>query len=129
MLQILIWNAADIDNDVGNFGCDGVDEIPFISLERGIATHVYAAFEPSLKGMCHYTAFYTNEERKRKGEVKEIKRKKLLTHALGNNGAYLLESRLADPYSDTVKPWATSKVEAERLWKLSEKLVGQEFAY
>ncbi|UKZ94828.1 uncharacterized protein TrAFT101_009684 [Trichoderma asperellum] len=72
---------------IGNLGWEE-DEVPFISLERGIATHVYAAFEPSLK-----------------------------------------DSRLANPYSDTIKPWATSKVEVERLWKLSEKLVGQEFAY
>ncbi|KYK56173.1 short-chain dehydrogenase [Drechmeria coniospora] len=45
------------------------------------------------------------------------------------NGAYLLECRRADPFIDTVKVWATSSSEAERLWKLSEKLVGQEFAY
>jgi hypothetical protein len=29
----------------------------------------------------------------------------------------------------TVKPWATSAVEAERLWKLSEELVGEKFEY
>lgn len=46
-----------------------------------------------------------------------------------DNGAYLVKSHVADPLFDTVKPWATSPVEAERLWKLSEKLVGQEFAY
>ncbi|KAI1142096.1 NAD(P)-binding protein [Hypoxylon sp. FL0543] len=46
-----------------------------------------------------------------------------------HNGAYLLSCRLADPWTDTVRPWATSPVEAERLWKLSEKLVGQEFSY
>ncbi|XXG99262.1 hypothetical protein Hte_005599 [Hypoxylon texense] len=46
-----------------------------------------------------------------------------------HNGAYLLSCRLADPWKDTVRPWATSSFEAERLWKLSEKLVGQEFSY
>ncbi|CAM1510496.1 Fc.00g008310.m01.CDS01 [Cosmosporella sp. VM-42] len=46
-----------------------------------------------------------------------------------HNGAYLLESRLADPYRDTVKPWATSSIEADRLWKLSEELLGQKFSY
>ncbi|KAF9774754.1 hypothetical protein IL306_007210 [Fusarium sp. DS 682] len=45
------------------------------------------------------------------------------------NGAYLLQCRIADPYVDTVKPWATSPIEAEKLWRLSEKLVGQEFKY
>lgn len=45
------------------------------------------------------------------------------------NGAYLVDCHVADPLVDTVKPWATSSFEAERLWKLSEKLVGQEFPY
>ncbi|KAJ3498387.1 hypothetical protein NLG97_g1165 [Lecanicillium saksenae] len=64
--------------------------------DQGAATHVFAAFEPSLKN---------------------------------NNGVYLENSHVADPNVETVKPWATSAVEAERLWKLSEKLVGQEFSY
>ncbi|KAL4908719.1 hypothetical protein BDW74DRAFT_72559 [Aspergillus multicolor] len=46
-----------------------------------------------------------------------------------SNGAYLQDCRIADPWTDTVKPWGTSKVEAEKLWKLSENLVGQEFDY
>ena len=46
-----------------------------------------------------------------------------------NNGAYLINSRVADPLEDTVKPWATSSFEAERLWKLSEELVGEGFSY
>ncbi|KAL2861654.1 hypothetical protein BJX68DRAFT_9775 [Aspergillus pseudodeflectus] len=43
------------------------------------------------------------------------------------NGKHLDDCHVADPWVDTVKPWATDKVEAERLWKLSERLVGQEF--
>ncbi|KAL5336645.1 hypothetical protein BJX70DRAFT_389830 [Aspergillus crustosus] len=39
------------------------------------------------------------------------------------NGAYLQDNHVADPWTETVKPWATDKVEAERLWKLSEKLI------
>ncbi|KAI1377505.1 NAD(P)-binding protein [Hypoxylon crocopeplum] len=46
-----------------------------------------------------------------------------------HNGVYLISCRVADPRIDTVRPWATSPVEAERLWKLSEKLVGQKFSY
>ncbi|KAI0384276.1 WW domain-containing oxidoreductase [Hypomontagnella monticulosa] len=46
-----------------------------------------------------------------------------------HNGAYLENSHVADPLVETVKPWGTSKVEAERLWKLSEELVGQQFNY
>ncbi|KAI5460135.1 hypothetical protein BGZ63DRAFT_426080 [Mariannaea sp. PMI_226] len=45
------------------------------------------------------------------------------------NGAYFLECRLGDPCVDTILPWATSPVEAERLWHLSEKIVGQKFLY
>ncbi|KAJ5180480.1 hypothetical protein N7492_003690 [Penicillium capsulatum] len=45
------------------------------------------------------------------------------------NGAYLIDSHVADPLLDTVKAWATSGFEAERLWRLSERLVAQEFPY
>ncbi|PNP59023.1 hypothetical protein THARTR1_01271 [Trichoderma harzianum] len=72
------------------------DGFTFKTLERGVATHIYAAFEPSLKE---------------------------------HNGVYLEDAHIADPHVQTVKPWGTSKVEADRLWKLSEKLVGQEFSY
>ncbi|RYP90067.1 hypothetical protein DL770_003806 [Monosporascus sp. CRB-9-2] len=46
-----------------------------------------------------------------------------------HNGGYFQDSRLADPYTDNLRPWATSPIEADRLWKLSEKLVGQTFSY
>lgn len=46
-----------------------------------------------------------------------------------HNGAYLQDSHIADPWTETVKPWATSPIEAERLWKLSEELVGEKFSY
>ncbi|KAJ6780783.1 hypothetical protein PWT90_05687 [Aphanocladium album] len=46
-----------------------------------------------------------------------------------HNGAYLENSHVADPCVETVKPWATSPIEAAQLWTLSEKLVGQDFLY
>ncbi|KAM0417059.1 hypothetical protein ACHAPT_012965 [Fusarium lateritium] len=46
-----------------------------------------------------------------------------------SNGAYLLDSRVADPYVDTVKSWARDTVEADKTWKLSEELVKQRFSY
>ncbi|KAI1012603.1 hypothetical protein LB504_008329 [Fusarium proliferatum] len=46
-----------------------------------------------------------------------------------SNGAYLLEAKVADPFVDTVKAWARDAVEAEKLWRLSEELVGQKFGY
>ena len=48
---------------------------------------------------------------------------------LANNGAYLIDAHVADPLEDTVKAWAISSLEAERLWKLSERLVGETFPY
>ncbi|KAI1375403.1 NAD(P)-binding protein [Hypoxylon crocopeplum] len=71
-------------------------ELSFKSLSGGAATHVFAAFSPSLKD---------------------------------HNGAYLQDCQVTDPWVHTIKPWATNLIEAERLWKLSEKLVGQEFTY
>ncbi|KAI4157483.1 MAG: hypothetical protein L6R39_000668 [Caloplaca ligustica] len=46
-----------------------------------------------------------------------------------NNGQYLQDCHIADPYIDTIKPYAYNKIEADKLWKLSEKLVGQSFDY
>ncbi|KAF8891618.1 hypothetical protein CPB84DRAFT_1848908 [Gymnopilus junonius] len=45
-----------------------------------------------------------------------------------HNGAYTVDSHVADPFTDPVRPWATSSVEAEKLWRLSEQLVGQKFS-
>lgn len=52
-----------------------------------------------------------------------------LFSSLEHNAAYLQDSHIANPYVDTLKPYATDGIEANRLWKLSEKLVGQDFAY
>ncbi|KAM0352618.1 hypothetical protein ACHAP4_008764 [Fusarium culmorum] len=46
-----------------------------------------------------------------------------------NNGTYLLETRVSDPFVDTYKSWARDPVDAEKLWRLSEELVGQKFGY
>jgi len=42
-----------------------------------------------------------------------------------HNGAYLVESRLAKP--EEIRNKATDKEQAEKLWKLSNEIVGQEF--
>jgi len=41
------------------------------------------------------------------------------------NGVYLEDGHV----SDDLQPTATDATHVEKLWKLSEKLVGQEFAY
>ncbi|CAH0052202.1 unnamed protein product [Clonostachys solani] len=51
------------------------------------------------------------------------------TEIAKDNGAFLSDCRIANQDKEEVYPWATSKVDAERLWKLSEKLVGQQFEY
>ncbi|KAH6660112.1 hypothetical protein BKA67DRAFT_40559 [Truncatella angustata] len=88
--------AAIRDSDKAMGNAEAWKEYIFKSEQEGAATHIYAAFEPSLSA---------------------------------NNGAYLEDSHVADPWVQTVKPWGTSTVEAERLWKLSENLVGETFNY
>lgn len=46
-----------------------------------------------------------------------------------HNGSFLTDCHVADQNLEEVYSWATSKIDAERLWKLSEKLVGQEFKF
>ncbi|OHE92560.1 short-chain dehydrogenase [Colletotrichum orchidophilum] len=45
------------------------------------------------------------------------------------NGEYLTDCHVGDPWKEEVYSWARSKVDADMLWILSEKLVGQEFRY
>ncbi|WYZ42458.1 hypothetical protein EsH8_VI_000157 [Colletotrichum jinshuiense] len=45
------------------------------------------------------------------------------------NGEYLSDCHIGDPYKEDVFSWARSKPDADILWVLSEKLVGQEFRY
>ncbi|KAJ5480158.1 hypothetical protein N7530_005667 [Penicillium desertorum] len=84
----------DADKALGNR--EGWGELQVKTPDQGVATHVYAAFDPGLNA---------------------------------HNGAYLIDCRIGNPLADTIKSWATSSLEAKRLWHLSEKLVGQEFVY
>ncbi|KAI5917919.1 short-chain dehydrogenase/ reductase [Camillea tinctor] len=47
----------------------------------------------------------------------------------GHNGKYFHECHVADEANEEVYSWATSAIYADKLWTLSEKLVGQEFKY
>ncbi|KAH7024387.1 uncharacterized protein B0I36DRAFT_294989 [Microdochium trichocladiopsis] len=47
----------------------------------------------------------------------------------GFNGGYFKYCHYADQAKDEVWPWANSAIEADRLWRLSENMVGQEFPY
>ncbi|KAK5998912.1 Short-chain dehydrogenase TIC 32 A [Cladobotryum mycophilum] len=74
----------------------GWKPIARINVEQGTATHIFGAFDPSLKEY---------------------------------NGSYLDACQVIDPSDDRVRTWALNPIEAARLWKLSEKAVGQEFSY
>ncbi|KZL74604.1 short-chain dehydrogenase/reductase family [Colletotrichum tofieldiae] len=45
------------------------------------------------------------------------------------NGQFFNDCRVADQYNEEIYPWANNKIDADRLWQLSEKLVGEEFSY
>lgn len=105
-----------LDRAQGNpEGWKGIDPKP---LETGVATHIYAAFDPDLAGKSPSPM----------SEVQVASLTLTLTQP-EHNGKYLIDCHVADPWIDTVKPWATSPIEAERLWKLSEELVGEKFSY
>ncbi|KAF9873857.1 hypothetical protein CkaCkLH20_08591 [Colletotrichum karsti] len=84
------------DEAMGTRWMWGIGDLRPKDLDEGVATHVYASFDPELKA---------------------------------RNGVYVNDCHVADPYKEEVHCWAQSEVDADRLWKLSEKLVGQEFAY
>ncbi|KAJ2994422.1 hypothetical protein NUW58_g1563 [Xylaria curta] len=46
-----------------------------------------------------------------------------------HNGSYIDHYEVGSPWTHILMPWATSSIEAERLWKLSEELVGEQFDY
>ena len=91
----LISAAVDLNKDQGNpEGWWDVTNLPFKSHSQGTATHVLAAFEPSLKAY---------------------------------NGRFLDDSNVVPV--EKVRSWARDPYEAERLWKVSEEIVGQKFEY
>lgn len=47
--------------------------------------------------------------------------------AANDNGNYLLNGQIAS--WDDVSPWARNSYDAERLWKLSEDLVGEKYEF
>ncbi|KAK1968046.1 short-chain dehydrogenase/ reductase [Colletotrichum sublineola] len=45
------------------------------------------------------------------------------------NGQFFNDCRVADQSKEEIYPWANNKIDADRLWKLSEELVGEKFSY
>lgn len=108
-----------------------------ISPERGISTHVFASFDPVLKGMpslsnlplLPYSLVPLLLDQPRNPFFFQLPAGLLVvtndSHHSAHNGAYLEQrARLADYYVDVVSPAAISDIEAEKLWTLSAKAVG-----
>ena len=76
-------------------------------MDECAATHVVAAFDPRLDCKCKIDAINSS-----------------LTQNSAYNGVYLENGNL----SDDLQPTATNPADVEKLWKLSEELVGQEFS-
>ncbi|KAJ6185287.1 hypothetical protein N7519_006588 [Penicillium mononematosum] len=89
-------DLTEMDNMYGNKWLWGMDEMHIKDIDQGAATHVFAAFDTSIKE---------------------------------HNGAFLSDCHIANQDQEEVYSWATSEIDAERLWTLSERLVGQEFNY
>ncbi|OLN96230.1 Short-chain dehydrogenase TIC 32, chloroplastic 4 [Colletotrichum chlorophyti] len=94
--EAFVEDMRRTDVAMGNKYMWGPGDVKRKDMDEGASTHVFAAFEPSLKD---------------------------------KNGEYLMDCHVGDPYKEEVFPWARSKVDADMLWILSEKLVGQEFRY
>jgi len=89
---------------------------PFKSAEQSVASYIKAAYDPGLKGG-------HSDSKHREAEQKHADNFWLLQ--LEHNGATITAGSI-----DTGLPLHTTDSDAaERLWKLSEKLVGQEFPY
>lgn len=111
-----------------------------ISAERGVATHVFASFDPILKGMSSHSSLLFSPSSLFGSFVPPrlgLPRNPLLqlparlceetnnSHYSAHNGAYLEQrARMADYYVDVVSPAAISDIEAGKLWTLSAKAVG-----
>lgn len=119
------------DRAMGNalgFG-DNFSKLTNLTTAQGAATNVYAAFEPTLKGKSSSHFLHSSAEL-RSGFFGDMAESGLTQYVTpDHNGAYLEQSRLADPFKDVYRSWARDPIDAEMLWRASEKMVGQEFRY
>jgi hypothetical protein len=93
-----------LDEKVGYGGW----EFKFKSLSQGCATHVVAAFDPTITG----TSCYLGSLQDQKSNI-----------SIDHNGSYLEDCTIFQP----LQPWASDPEAAKRLWDLSEELVGEKF--
>lgn len=89
---------------------NGWPEPKYRSKEVGVATYLYASFDQNLSGKTRSIFFLA-----------------VRANVTAYNGRYLADCAVADPYNETIRPWACSKVEATKLWKWTENLLGLKF--
>jgi len=98
--QHLDWSSEysglnAVDKEMGNReGWLNPSGFKYKTSSQGVATHIFAAFSPSLKDY---------------------------------NGRYLSDSSVPD--LEELYCHGISQLDAEKLWKLSEKIVGEQFEY
>lgn len=133
--------AVGLASRLGKRGLSAVTMHPGIVLGTALGDGTYTTKEGFLEDMYaaddkHGTKFHSKQFPE--GEMKDEKNS-VATHiftafspaitAQELNGEYFLDARLADPWANETYAWCRDKIDAERLWKLSEKMVGQEFTY
>lgn len=113
-------------------------QIPeLISADRGVSSHVFASFDPVLKGMSSLSSLLFLSSGSSVPLLLDLPRKPFVplpaallvvannSHYSAHNGAYIEQrARIADYYVDCVSPAAISDIESEKLWTLSAKAVG-----
>ena len=114
LIQLSITVKADRARGHSQFWVDDISLL-FKTMEQGVATHVFAAFHPSVSALgklfysCHSIVILTT------------------ILYLVNNGSFLHDSHVT-PLED-MYPWGRDPIDAEKLWKLSESIVGETFDY
>ncbi len=86
--------------------------IPWMSTSQSVASYLTAAYDPSVKGKRQMSVW--SRKGGRQANIRKDSNGKCITYAA---------------VDDSTMDYALDLVEAEKLWKLSEKLVGQDFSY
>lgn len=90
-------------------------EVFWKTLDQGCSTTLVAALDPALNGKL--TLLYSRVGPGPYAFVDNI------DICIGTKGLYLVDCQVADPCY-----WAKDEVAAERLWKLSEEIIGEKFS-
>lgn len=96
-------------------GEENLMEYTELSISQGTATHIAAAFDPSIAGMYYTIPIHFPSVREANVYM-----------PTDHNGGYLVlcDAQLAP---GNAKTYASDKGNAERLWKLGEEIVGECF--